>query len=216
MSIRTVEQLNDKLSSDLLWRKKELTEVKSLVESKNISEQRHRALIRSGVCILYSYWEGFVKFAANSYLEYVRLQRLTYRELSTNFLALAMKERLKEAKDTNKPSLYIPVCDFFLSELDQRCSLPKDIVSTASNLSSEILKEITALLGIDFSEYSRKSVLIDTKLLKTRNTIAHGNYLIFDREEYIELHREVINMLDLFRNQIENAAIKQEYLQQSP
>ncbi|NER51212.1 MAG: hypothetical protein F6J92_31985 [Symploca sp. SIO1A3] len=216
MSIRTVEQLNDKLSSDLLWRKKELTEVKSLVESKNISEQRHRALIRSGVCILYSHWEGFVKFAANSYLEYVRLQRLTYRELSTNFLALAMKERLKEAKDTNKPSLYIPVCDFFLSELDQRCSLPKDIVSTASNLSSEILKEITALLGIDFSEYSRKSVLIDTKLLKTRNTIAHGNYLIFDREEYIELHREVINMLDLFRNQIENAAIKQEYLQQSP
>ncbi|NER20270.1 MAG: hypothetical protein F6J96_05975 [Symploca sp. SIO1C2] len=216
MSIRTVEQLNDKLSSDLLWRKKELTEVKSLVESKNISEQRHRALIRSGVCILYSHWEGFVKFAANSYLEYVRLQRLTYRELSTNFLALAMKERLKEAKDTNKPSLYIPVCDFFLSELDQRCSLPKDIVSTASNLSSEILKEITALLGIDFSEYSRKSVLIDTKLLKTRNTIAHGNYLIFDTEEYIELHREVINMLDLFRNQIENAAIKQEYLQQSP
>ncbi|NER99516.1 MAG: hypothetical protein F6J86_37840 [Symploca sp. SIO1B1] len=66
------------------------------------------------------------------------------------------------------------------------------------------------------SLYSIFSVLIDEKLLHTRNTIAHGNYLIFDREEYIELHREVINMLDLFRNQIENAAIKQEYLQQSP
>ncbi|NEP09441.1 MAG: hypothetical protein F6K14_04225 [Symploca sp. SIO2C1] len=213
MSIRTVEQLSDKLSDDLSWRKKELTEVKSLVESKNISEQRHRALIRSGVCILYSHWEGFVKFAANSYLEYVRLQRLTYRELSTNFLALAMKEKLKEAKDTNKPSIYIPVCDFFLSELDQRCSLPKDLISTASNLSSDILKEITDLLGIDFSHYSTKSVLIDTKLLKTRNTIAHGNYLIFDIEEYIELHKEVINMLDLFRNQIENAVIRKEYLQ---
>ncbi|NEP63802.1 MAG: hypothetical protein F6K31_44070 [Symploca sp. SIO2G7] len=216
MNIRTTEQLSDKLSSDLLWRKKELAEVKSLVESKTVSAQRHKALIRSGVCILYSHWEGFVKLAANSYLEYVRLQKLTYRELSTNFLALAMKEKLKEAKDTNKPSLYIPVCDFFLSELDQRCSLPKDIISTASNLSSEILKEITDLLGIDFSHYSTKSVLIDKKLLYTRNTIAHGNYLIFDREEYMELHKEVINMLDLFRNQIENAAIKQEYLQQSP
>ncbi|NEQ70816.1 MAG: hypothetical protein F6K21_36070 [Symploca sp. SIO2D2] len=216
MSIRTVEQLSDKLADDLSWRKKELAEVKSLVESKTVSAQRHRALIRSSVCILYSHWEGFVKFAANSYLEYVRLQRLTYRELSTNFLALAMKEKLNKAKETNKPSLYIPVCDFFLSELDQRCSLPKDIVSTASNLSSEILKEITALLGIDFSEYSTKSVLIDEKLLHTRNTIPHGNYLIFDREEYMELHGEVINMLDLFRNQIENAAIKQEYLQQSP
>ena len=123
-----------------------------------------------------------------------------------------MKERLNEAKDTNKPSLYIPVCDFFLNELNQRCELPKDIISTASNLSSEILKEITYILGIDFSPYSTKSVLIDTKLLKRRNEIAHGEYSISDKEEYIELHREVIAMLDIFRNQVENAAINKDYM----
>ena len=139
------------------------------------------------------------------------MQKLCYGELASNFLALAMKEKLKEAKETNKPSLYIPVCDFFLEELNQRCSLPKDAISTASNLSSEIFKEITHTLGIDFSPYSTKSVLIDTKLLKTRNEIAHGEYSIFDKEEYIELHREVIAMLDLFRNQIENAAINEDY-----
>ncbi|MCL1474637.1 MAE_28990/MAE_18760 family HEPN-like nuclease [Argonema antarcticum] len=216
MSIRTVEQLSDKLSADLAWRKKELSEIKSLVEAKNVSDQRHKVLVRSGVCILYSHWEGFVKLAANSYLEYVRLRRLTYNQLSSNFLALAMKEKLKEAKETNKPSLYIPVCDFFLSELDQRCILPKDAISTASNLSSEILKEITDILGIDFSLYSTKSQLIDTKLLKTRNEIAHGNYLVFDREEYIELHREVIAMLDIFRDQIANAAIEKKFMRNSP
>ncbi len=90
--------------------------------------------------------------------------------------------------------------------------LPKDIISTASNLSSEILREITSILGIDFSPYSTKSVLIDTKLLKTRNEIAHGEYSIFDREEYIELHAEIIAMLDLFRTQIENAAINEDYI----
>jgi hypothetical protein len=213
MSIRTAEQLSDKLSTDLAWRKKELSEIKSLVEAKNVSDQRHKALLRSGVCILYSHWEGYVKLAANSYLEYVRSKRLTYKELSSNFLALAMKEKLKEAKETNKPSLYIPVCDFFLSELNQRCILPKDAISTASNLSSEILKEITDILGIDFSLYSTKSVLIDTKLLKTRNEIAHGNYSVFDKGEYIELHLEVIGMLDIFRNQIENAAIEKKFMQ---
>ncbi|WP_017319412.1 MAE_28990/MAE_18760 family HEPN-like nuclease [Mastigocladopsis repens] len=213
MSIRTAEQLSDKLSGDLAWRKKELSEIKSLVEAKNVSEQRHKALLRSGVCILYSHWEGFVKLAANSYLEYVRSKKLTYKELSSNFLALAMKEKLKEAKETNKPSLYIPVCDFFLSELNQRCILPKDAISTALNLSSEILKEITDILGIDFSLYSTKSVLIDTKLLKTRNEIAHGNYSVFDKGEYIELHLEVIGMLDIFRNQIENAAIEKKFMQ---
>lgn len=215
MSIRTVEQLSDTLSNDLAWRKKELSEVKALVEAKSVSDQRHRALVRSGVCILYSHWEGFVKLAANSYLEYVRQQKPTYKQLSSNFLALAMKEKLKEAKETNKPSLYIPVCDFFLSELNERCLLPKEAISTASNLSSEILKEITYILGIDFSLYSTKSVLIDTKLLKTRNEIAHGNYLTFNREEYIELHTEVIEMLDIFRNQIENAVLEKKYMQNS-
>ncbi|WP_449419704.1 MAE_28990/MAE_18760 family HEPN-like nuclease [Phormidium nigroviride] len=216
MSIRTAEQLSDKLSTDLAWRKKELSEIKSLVETKSFSDQRHKALLRSGICILYAHWEGFVKLAGNSYLEYVRFKRLTYKELSSNFLALAMKEKLKEAKETNKPSLYIPVCDFFLSELDKRCLLPKDAISTASNLSSEILKEITDILGIDFSVYSTKSVLIDTKLLKTRNEIAHGDYAVFDKDEYIELHIEVIGMLDIFRNQIENAAIEKKFMQNSP
>jgi hypothetical protein len=212
MSIRTAEQLSDKLATDLAWRKKELSEVKSLIEAKNVSTQRHNALIRSGVCILYAHWEGFVKLAANSYLEYVRTKKLRYSELSSNFLALAMKEKLKEVKETNKPSLYIPVCDFFLFELDERCSLPKDAISTASNLSSEILKEITYILGIDFSLYSTKSKLIDEKLLKTRNEIAHGNYLTVDREEYIELHTEVMVMLEIFRNQIENGAVNEDFI----
>ena len=64
MSIRTAEQLSDKLATDLAWRKKELSEMKSLIEAKNVSDQRHKALVRGGVCILYSHWEGFVKLAA--------------------------------------------------------------------------------------------------------------------------------------------------------
>ena len=211
MSIRTTEQLSDTLSNDLAWRKKELSEMKSLVEARSFSDQRHKALVRSGVCILYSHWEGFVKFAANSYLEYIKSKDLTYKELSNNFLALAMKEKLKEAKDTNKPSLYMPVCDFFLSELDQKCFLLKSAKIPTKNFSSEILKEITDILGIDFSPYSTKSMLINM-LRQQRNNIAHGNYLIIDREEYIELHIKVIEMLNVFRNQIENAAIEKKFM----
>lgn len=175
MPLRTAEQLSDKLSEELVWRKKELSEIKSLIKTK-FPPYRHNALIRSGICLLYAHWEGFVKLAGNSYLEYVRMQKLSYDKLASNFLALAMKEKLDRAKETNKPSLYIPVCDFFLDELNQRCELPKDVISTASNLSSEILKEITSILGIDFSPYSTKSVLIDTKLLKTRNS--KNNYIL--------------------------------------
>jgi len=218
MSIQTPEQLSDRLANDLAWRKKELSAMKSLIEAKNVSDQRHKVLVRSGVCILYSHWEGFVKLAANSYLEYVISKKLTYQELSSNFLALAMKEKLKEAKETNKRSLYIPVCEFFLSELNKRFILPKpkDVISTGSNLNYEILKEITYILGIDFSIYSTKSPLIDTKLVKTRNEIAHGEDSVFNRDAYLELHRDIIGMLDIFRNQIENAAIQKKFRQDSP
>ena len=215
MKLRTAEQLSQKLYDDITWRKKELSEVKKLVKEPDISTQKHHLFIRSGICILYSHWEGFVKLAANAYLEYVRLQKLSYQELSSNFLALAMKDKLKEAKETNKPSFYIPVCDFFFVELNTRSSLPKEAISTASNLSSEVFKEITSILGIDFSFYSTKSKLIDEKLLKTRNEIAHANYLLIDREEYIELHTEVIGMLDTFRNQIENAAVNEDFKRNS-
>lgn len=217
MSVRNSEQLIDRLSNELAWRKKELSEVKSLVEAKNVSPQRHIALVRSGIVILYAHWEGFVKSASTYYLEYIAMKKLRYEQLSSNFVAIAMKTKLTEARDTNKPSLYIPVCDFLLSNLDQRCSLPyKDVISTASNLSSEVLKEITHTLGIDFSLYSTKSVLIDTKLLLSRNNIAHGSYFTVDREEYVELHTEVIVMLDLFRNQIENAAINKSFMRNPP
>jgi hypothetical protein len=216
MRIRTEEQLSDRLAKDLTWRKKELSAMKSLIEAKNVSDQRHKVLLRSGVCILYSHWEGFVKLAANSYLEYVISKKLTYQELSSNFLALAMKEKLKEAKETHKPSLYIPVCEFFLSELNHRSILPKNVISTGSNLSSEILKEITYILGIDFSIYSTKSRVIDTQLLKTRNEIAHGEDSVFDRAEYLEVHREILEMLDIFCTQIENAASQKQFRQDSP
>ena len=215
MSIQTLEDLNKTLATDIAWRKKQLSEIKKMIELKNVSPQRHNVCIRSGICILYAHWEGFIKLAGNSYVEYIRIKRLRYRQLSSNFLALAMKEKLKQAKETNKASLYIPVCDFFLFQLDERCSLPKNPIST-SNLSSEILKEITHTLGIDFSLDLTKSKLIDEKLLKTRNEIAHGeDSLTIDRKQYIELQTMVMEMLEEFRSRIENAASNEDFLLKS-
>ena len=78
------------------------------------------------------------------------------------------------------------------------------------------MQEITYTLGIDFSVYSTKRVLIDIKLLKTRNEIAHGNYSTVDREEYMELHAEIMGMLDIFSNQILNAAVNKNFMRNLP
>ena len=93
-----------------------------------------------------------------------------------------MKEKLKDLKETHKPSLYIPVSEFFKSELNLRFILPKDVISTNSNFSSAILKEITYILIINFSVYSTKSRVNDAQLLKTKNEITHIENSMFDKE----------------------------------
>jgi hypothetical protein len=211
MTIRKLEELSDQLSSELAWRKKELSVIKSLIDSGSFSTSKKTALIRSGVTILYAHWEGFIKQAASNYLEFVSMQRLPYDKLSTNFVALAMKSKLKQAKDTNKATIYNEVVDFFMTKLSERSSIQYKNVIQTSNLSSSVLREIVCLLGLDYSFYESKNILIDEKLLKMRNEIAHGNYLSIDQKEYDELHFKVIEMMDTFRNQIDNCAATKKY-----
>jgi MAE_28990/MAE_18760-like HEPN len=211
-TIRTLEQLSDNLSADLVWRKKELSDLKSLIETAKMSSSKEKALLRSGITILYAHWEGFVKTAASNYLEYVAMKRLRYNELSSNFVALALKAKLSQANETNKATIFTEAIQFIRLQLEERSSVPyRDVVQTGSNLSSSIFREIACILGIDYSFYETKQILIDEKLLARRNNIAHGEYLLLDKQDYLELHSQIIGMMDTFRNQIENCATCESY-----
>ncbi|MTJ13667.1 hypothetical protein FJR11_13930 [Anabaena sp. UHCC 0187] len=216
MKIRTVEELSDKLDKELAWRKIELSALKSLIDSKSFASGKRKALLRSGITMLYAHWEGFVKEAANSYLEFVAMQKLPYNQLANNFIALAMKDRLDEAKETEKATIYNEVAEFFMTKLNERSVIKYEFRIATSNLSSSVFKEIICMIGLDYSFYKSKEVLIDEKLLGKRNIIAHGNYLDIDEKDYDELHRIVIEMMDTLRNQIDNAAATKEYCCQSP
>jgi len=212
MTIRTLEQLSDSLARDLVWRKKELADLKSLIETSRVASSKEKALLRSGITILYAHWEGFVKAAASNYLEHIAMKRLRYDELSSNFVALALKAKLSQVNESNKATIFTEAIDFIRLELKERSIIPyKDIIRTGSNLSSSILREITCVLGIDYSLYETKQVLIDEKLLARRNTIAHGEYLQLDKDDYLELHSQVVGMMDTFRNQIDNCAAQENY-----
>ena len=69
--IRTLNDLNERLSEDLVWRKKELSVLKGLIETNSFTQNKTNALIRSGIALLYAHWEGYIKCAASAYLEFV-------------------------------------------------------------------------------------------------------------------------------------------------
>lgn len=207
---RTPEEFVDAISNDISWRKKELSDLKLTIQ-ENKSSVRAKALIRSGVPVLYAHWEGFVKYAATLYITYLSIRRLSYAEVAPNFVALAMRQKLDVPNP--KPGLLNDVVNLMLDGLSSRLSISTETaINTRSNLNSDVLEEIVVTLGIDYSAFQSKKHLIDATLLASRNQIAHGQYLEFDIKNYLELHDEVITLLETFRSEIEAAVLNKKYL----
>jgi len=206
MSIRTPDEVNRALADELIWRKKELTALKFLVEAPNNSADRRAALLRGGIALLYAHWEGFVKAAARVYIEFLRFQRLPYEKLSTNFLALATRGKMQAASQSNRIRLHIELARFFRDDLGQRSNIARsDGIATRGNLSSRVLHDITDTLGLDYGPYATKEHLIDDSLVTARNTIAHGQCLCPDLADFLELYVKVLALLEIFRTQVDNA-----------
>jgi hypothetical protein len=209
--IRTLVDLQDAMSREFAWRKKELHSLLTLVIANEKTHSRDLYL-RAAVTLLYAHWEGFVKHIGRCYLEFVARRRLKYGELPPNFLALAIGGLIRTATTSSKIRPCLELVDFFQSAMGSRSRfLWEAEISTKSNLKSEVLEEITLTLGLDYSRFSTKEKLIDEKLLGNRNRIAHGQYLLVGFDEYVDLHGEVLGIMQDFYNQVDNAASTGQY-----
>ena len=133
-------------------------------------------------------------------------------ELKPNFIALAIKKKLNEASQSNKISACSEVVEFFFDKLSDKSNIPTGkAIKTRSNLSYEVFKEIVDTVGFDFSFYEMKRNIINEKLLKRRNEIAHGQNITFDISEFEYLLGEIRALMDYFKNQIDNSVSLKSY-----
>lgn len=205
MKIRTLAQLQDSLDSELGWRIKEISDIKTTINASNGIHQK--TLMRAGVPLLYAHWEGFVKSASDSYINFVAYQRLNLGELSNNFVALSAKKVIHGISGSDNAELANKAIDFLWSKLDSRAPLPKQsVVSTKSNLSSNVFKNISNIIGVDWRRYSTRFNFIDSSLVERRNSIAHGEFLELSHGSYRELSDDVVELLRWVKTDIENEA----------
>jgi hypothetical protein len=79
------------------------------------------------------------------------------------------------------------------------------VISTHSNLKSTVLREIAATLGLDYTPFELKKVVID-RLVMFRNSVAHGTGQSISDSDYNTLHTETIFLMDNYKDLIEDAA----------
>lgn len=201
MKIKTEEDLIEKLDEDFAWRRKELTSIYADIDLATTVKLNSQ--LRIGITILYAHWEGFIKNAADLYLNYIAIRKLKYCDLSPCFLALSLRKKLIDYQDTYKALSHIKLIEFMKEGMDERASIPyNNIIKTNSNLNFETLAEILCLIGLDYRQYEVSEFLINKRLVEQRNSIAHGQFLSVDKSDFEKLYNEIFRIMNDIKDKI--------------
>ena len=79
------------------------------------------------------------------------------------------------------------------------------VVQTHDNLNLDTLKEILEIVGCDISFYETKKGIINEQLVHYRNSIAHTGFSEFNSDDYDQLHKDVLEIIEQFRDDLENS-----------
>lgn len=214
MKVRSLDELNRSLNDCLSWRKHELKNLQSFFSQK---KEPLTALVKASLLLTYAHWEGGIKDTATRYLHHVEQQRVLRKDLTSNFLALESISAIKTAAMSSQLLLYQQTVEHMRYNLEHRYRLPNiGLIDTESNLSSRVLKNILACLGLQhaWNSFETKQRLIDVALLKTRNDIAHTGQTE-DRGDVnlAPVLSDVIDLIEQFKTEVENAAAQKRYLE---
>jgi hypothetical protein len=212
--IRTVTQLQEKLDAEMGWRIKEISAFKLATKTE---VGNRKAFVRAGVALVYAHWEGFIKAASESYLNYVDNQGHMYRDLKSCFAVFGLKGKLSLLTGSRQAKPNIEAFDFVLGELDRPARMNmSSAIDTESNLTSKVFANIATSLDIATTGYETKFNLIDESLVRRRNKVAHGDYLDLEAADFRILADEVLEMMRNYKTDLENAASMATYRRPLP
>lgn len=213
MKIRRITDLQERLDEDLSWRRRELSDIKKLIRTSEGSRQT--ALLRSSVPLLYAHWEGFIKNASIHYASFLSRQGLRYRDMKECFMGLPAKGALDVLVQAKKPYAFADAVASIFRKTGEAVDLRlSDYIGNVGNLNHDLFVGIAKSLDLHDAAFEAFRNLIDERLLKSRNKIAHGEHVMVDAEGFPVLADEVLQIMQNYKTAIENAASTKSYIRQ--
>lgn len=209
---RTEAELSDQFDNDLIWRRKELSDLKAairLADSTAVSP-----LLRALITLCYAHWEGYVRYCARRYFGYVALRKIPYENLERQIYINSFLIRI-DAMAKSRQGVKAR-CDLVNAILDGETArfsfINEELIDTRSNLNTDTVKDICSICSIDDSYFEDRRPFIDVILLKRRNAIAHGQPENIDASDVDDTIADTLSLMEHFRNLLENKVYQKAYL----
>ncbi|MBB6250716.1 MAE_28990/MAE_18760 family HEPN-like nuclease [Nitrospirillum iridis] len=199
-----IDQFESQIEDDFTWRIKEMS---TLVTCAQVAENKDKsAIIRSTIPIIYAHWEGFVKFSAEKYLEYISTKRMKYRNLKSSFIYLAVDGTCKEIQHSSPKRKIELIWDIIASVDKTNKDRHNKKISTKSNLRFDVLEEICVILSLHHDEFKQYEHFINSDLCDGRNRVAHGRNFTVDIDRLKFIRDKSVEIMRIFKNQTINSA----------
>lgn len=102
--------------------------------------------------------------------------------------------------------------EWLIKEWDGRAHLPKyESLFVSNNLRSDVLRSFLTAIGLQYDDEYRVSEKPIDEMVDLRNRLAHGHWQVVEMKEYTEMRDRVIRLMEKLCDQIETAAVTQQY-----
>lgn len=209
MKIRNLSDLQSYLDNEISWRRRELSNLLSLIDSAR--HHHEKAIARAIVPLIYAHWEGFIKASSTAYINFVNNQKIAVDKLTSNLASLAIKPLLTRARDSRLNQHSIELIEQIRFRFNTSSHLSEE-TDTKSNLNYRLFTDIALTCGINLNGYATKKMFIDIKILKQRNEIAHGEYIECDPKEMSTNVKTMISIIESYKIDLINNAANKAYL----
>lgn len=208
MKIRSKDELQDRVNNDIAQRKKEIINLKGLL--MKAKDKNELLLAKCLVVMSYSHWEGFVKNASRYYMMYIRQKGFSSDRYSQNLRSSLFYRQIM--KNTDSVINKIVLTEDCLYNNRDLIIDEDDLCDTESNLDYKTLKKILYNVGLRSTVFDTKEIFINEKIVGDRNKFAHGELQPYTKKEATEIADSVIELMDKFKTEIDNAADLTSYL----